>query len=145
VVRTVLTMGSMLALAACATVPLAPPQADQEGKRFDPPGPGAGVIYVYRTGWMASARTVEVGVPNGFHATLALNTYFRLEGPPGPVEIDCKADNTASNQVNIADGEIRYVEVAMNAGLLGPQCSVQETPPQQGQAAVMRAKRVTPH
>lgn len=143
-IRTVLTLGALLALAGCATVPLASPQADEEGKRFDPPGQGAGVLYIYRTGWFASARTVDVGVPNGFHAKLALNTYFRLEGPPGPVEIDCKADNTAGNQFNINLGEIHYIEVVMHAGMLGPTCSVDEVPPQTGQAAIMKAKRVTP-
>ena len=134
----------MLVLAACATAPMAGPQADQEGKRFDPPGQGAGAVYVYRTGWMALARTVDVGVANGYHATLGPNTYFRLEGPPGPIDIMCKTDNTADRQINIAPGETRYVEVAMNAGLLGPSCSVNEVSINEGQAAVLRSKRVTP-
>ncbi len=53
--------------------------------------------------------------------------------------------NTADRQIDVAPGEIRYVEVAMNAGMLGPHCSVEEVSPQQGQAAVLRSKRVTPH
>jgi hypothetical protein len=145
VTRTPLALGLLLALGACASVPLAPPQADQEGKRFDPPASGDGVVYVYRSGWMALAKTVDVGIAGGFHAELAPNTYFRLEGPPGPVEIDCKSDNTAGQQVAVNAGDIRYVEVGMHAGLLGPSCSVAEVSPDQAQAAIMRSKRVTPH
>ncbi|MBV8392443.1 MAG: hypothetical protein JOY81_04600 [Alphaproteobacteria bacterium] len=149
-IRTVLTLGSLLApllaLAACATVPLAPPQADQEGKRFDPPAQDAGVLYVYRgAGLMASARRVDVGVAGGFHAELAMNTYFRLEGPPGPVHVECKTDNTAGRQIAMNAGEIHYAEVVMHAGVFGPSCSVEEVPSQRGQAAIMQSKRVTPH
>jgi hypothetical protein len=143
VIRTLLACASLLALGACASVPLASPQADQEGKHFDPPAQGAGVIYLYRTGWMASAKTVQAGVAGGYHVALALNTYFRVEGPPGPVEIDCKADNTAGQQININPGDIHFVEIGMHAGLLGPTCSVAEVSPAQGQAAIMKSKRVT--
>jgi hypothetical protein len=144
VIRIVSTATLMLALAACATVPMADPQADQEGKRFDPPAQGAGAVYIYRPGWMALARTVNVGIAGGYHAALASNTYLRLEGPPGPIDIVCKTDNTAERQVNIAPGETRYVEVAMNAGWVGPRCSINEVSPSEGQAAVLRSKRVTP-
>jgi hypothetical protein len=142
VIRNLAVLALTLAAGACATVPMAGPQADQEGKRFDPPAHGAGAVYVYRPGWMALAKTVDVGVAGGYHAKLASNTYFRLEGPPGPIDIVCKTDNTADRQIDIAPGEIRYVEVAMNAGMLGPRCSVEEVSPQQGQAAVLRSKRV---
>lgn len=144
-IRIVSTATLMMALTACATVPLADPQVDQEGKRFDPPAQGAGAVYIYRPGWMALAKTVDVGVAGGYGAALAANTYFRLEGPPGPVDIVCKTDNTAERQVDIAAGETRYVEVAMNGGLWGPRCSISEVPAREGQAAVLRSRRVTPH
>lgn len=143
-VLAVLAANLMLALAACATVPTADPQADQEGKRFDPPAPGSGAVYVYRPGWMALAKTVDVGVAGGYHAALASNTYLRLEGPPGPIDLMCKTDNTADRQINIASGETRYVEVAMTGGLWGPSCAIKEVSAQEGQAAVLRSKRVVP-
>lgn len=143
--RGILTVTLMLALAACATVPMATPQADQEGKRFDPPAQGAGAVYIYRPGWMAFARSVDVGIAGGYHAALASNTYLRLEGPPGPLDVVCKTDNTAERRIDIAAGETRYVEVAMSGGLWGPRCSINEVSPGQGQAAVLRSKRVLPH
>jgi hypothetical protein len=139
-----LAISMLLALGACATVPLASQQADQVGKQFDPPAQGAGAIYVYRPGYMALAKKVDVAIAGGAQAQLASNTYFRLEGPPGPIDISCHADNTAGQEIAVQPGDVRYVEVAMNAGWLGPNCAVTEVSPQQGQAAIRNAKRVIP-
>ena len=134
----------MLALAACASVPMADPQADQEGKRFDPPAQGMAALYVYRPGWMALAKAVEVSMAGGRQAALASNTYFRVDVPPGAIDIVCRTDNTAERQVVLAAGETRYVEVAMNGGFWGPRCSVNEVSASEGQAGVLRSKRVVP-
>ena len=73
------------------------------------------------------------------------NTYLRLEGPPGPVEVDCKVgDKTGGGQVQIGEGRTRYVEVSMKVGLMLPGCEVAEVPPEQGQAAVRGSRRVAP-
>lgn len=143
-IRFVLAAILMLALAACASVPTADPQADQEGKRFDPPAQGMAAVYVYRPGWMALAKTVDVGVTGGRHAVLASNTYFRLDVRPGTVDIECRTDSTADRQIVLAAGETRYVEVAMNGGFWGPRCSVDEVPASEGREGVLRGKRVTP-
>ena len=134
----------MLVLAACASVPTADPQADQEGKRFGPPAQGMAAVYIYRPGWMALAKTVDVGVPGGHQALLASNTYFRLDTQPGATAIVCKTDNTAERRIVVAAGETRYVEVAMNGGFWGPRCSIDEVSASEGQAAVLRGKRVMP-
>lgn len=134
----------MLVLAACASVPTADPQADQEGKRFDPPAQGMAALYVDRPGWMALAKTVDIGVTGGRQAVLASNTYFRLDAQPGAIDIVCKTDNTAERQIVLAAGETRYVEVAMKGGFWGPRCSIDEVSAAEGQAAVLRGKRVMP-
>ena len=74
----------LIALGACASVPMGSPQEDQEAKRFDQPAPDKGALYVYRSGWMASARAIDVAIVGGSTAELATKTYLRLEGPPGP-------------------------------------------------------------
>jgi len=140
-----LPLAALLVLGACAQVPMADPRADQEGKNFDPPAQGNGVVYVYRTGLMGFARPIDVAVVGGASAQLASNTYLRLEGPPGPIEIDCRiGDKTGGNQIQIGEGQTRYVEVAMKIGVLLPGCQVAEVSPDQGKAAVQRSRRVTP-
>jgi hypothetical protein len=76
-------------------------------------------------------------------ASLGTNTYLRLEGPPGPIEVDCKVgDKTGAAQIEISEGRTRYVEVSMKIGVLLPGCQVAEVPPEQGQSAVRGSRRV---
>ena len=132
-----------LILPGCAQVPMADPQADQTAKAFPPPEPGKGALYVYRSGYMGIARPIDVQVVGGRTAQLASNTFLRLEGPPGPIEVDCKVgDKTGAGQVQIDEGRTRYVEVSMKIGALLPGCEVAEVAAGQGQAAVRGSKRV---
>lgn len=137
-------IAAALALAGCAQVPMADPQADQSAKAFPPPTPGKGALYVYRTGYMGVARSIDVQVVGGSTAQLGANTYLRLEGPPGPIEVDCKiGDKTGAGQVLIEDGQTRFVEVSMTVLSLMPGCQVAAVPPDRGQVAVGRSQRVT--
>lgn len=140
-----LSLALMLAVGACAGSPTAPEQADQEGKRFDQPRPESGAVYVYRSGLMGFARPIDVTVAGGATAQLGSNTYIRVDGQPGPVSIGCRiGDNTGNQQVQVQDGQTRFVEVSMTIGLLLPGCEVAEVPPDQGQAAIRAARRVQP-
>jgi hypothetical protein len=137
-------MGSLLLGAAgCAQVPLAPPQDDAAAKQFEPPAGNNGALYVYRTGLMGFTRPIDVSVAGGVHAELAPDTYLRLEGPPGQVDLACRVgDSRGGQQIDIVPGRTRYVEVAMTMGAWAPGCQVQEVPPDRGQAAVRRSRRI---
>ena len=140
-----LSLSLLFVLGACANVPMAPPQADQDAKRFDQPAPDKGALYIYRSGWIGVAKPIDVAIVGGATAQLNSNTYLRLEGPPGPVEVDCKVgDKTGNGQIQIQDGQTRFVEVSMTVGLWTPSCEVAEVPPDQGQAAIRAARRVEP-
>ena len=118
---------------------------DAEAKRFEQPPPSSGALYVYRSGWFGIIRPLDVGVSGGSQAALPNNSYLRLEGPPGPLEVNCKVgDKSGQRQVEVVAGETRYVEVSMTSGLWGPGCEVAEVPPDQGQAAVRSSRRVMP-
>jgi hypothetical protein len=143
VFRNGLTLTLLLTLGACASVPMADPQADQTGKQFDRPDAGRGAVYIYRTGLFGVARSLDVGITNGVNAKLASNTYLRVDGPAGPIEIGCAAgDYRKSTQVNITPGRVSFVEASMTVGLWGPHCDVAEVSPDQGEAAVRSSKRV---
>ena len=143
--RPALSLSLLLALGACAAAPGAPAPLDAEAKRFEPPPPSSGALYVYRSGWFGIIRPLDVGVSGGSQAALPHNSYLRLEGPPGPLEVNCKVgDKSGQRQVEVVAGETRYVEVSMTSGLWGPGCEVAEVPPDQGQAAVRSSRRVMP-
>lgn len=142
-IRTAVTIAALLAIAGCAQVPMADPQADQMAKAFPTPEPGRGALYVYRGGLMGFARPIDVQVVGGATASLMTNNYLRLEGPPGPIEVDCKVgDKTNATQLEIREGRTRYVEASMTVTALMPGCQLAEVPPDQGQAAVRNGRRV---
>ena len=144
ILRTSLSMPLLLAASACANVPLADSRQDAEGKRFELPARDNGALYVYRSGLMGLARPIDVSIAGGAGAELAANTYLRLEGPPGPVDLSCRiGDKQGGQQFIIEPGRTRYVEVSMTVGLTLPGCDVVEVSPDQGQAAVRNARRVT--
>ena len=141
-----LPLSLLLLLGACAGSPSAPPQADREAKSFVQPSPDRGALYVYRSGLFGMMRPLDVSLAGGASAQLGYNTFIRVEGPPGPIDIACKVgDSTANGQVQIQGGQTRFVEVAMNTKWgWSPGCEVAEVPPDQGQAAVRSARRVEP-
>lgn len=143
--RSTLPLSLLFLLGACAGSPSASPQADQEAKRFDPPNPSKGALYVYRSGLMGAVRPLDVSLVGGASAQLGYNTFIRIEGPPGPIDIACQvAGNTTNSQLQIHDGQTRFVEVSMNGWGWTPTCEVAEVPPGQGEAAVRSARRVEP-
>jgi hypothetical protein len=143
VIRKSLALPLLLALGSCANVQMADSQADQQAKQFDRPDGDRGAVYIYRSGLFGLARPLDVGITNGINAKLPYNTYLRVDGPPGPVEVGCAAgDYRGSTQVDIAPGHVTFVEATMTMGLLSPHCNVAEVPPDQGQAAVRSSKRV---
>lgn len=143
--RLALPLSLMIVAGACAGSPSASSQADQEAKRFEPPAPSKGALYVYRSGLMGAMRPVDVSLAGGASAQLGYNTFIRVEGPPGQIDIACKVgDNTTNSQVEIQDGQTRFVEVSMKAGLWSPSCGVAEVAPNEGQAAVRSSRRVEP-
>lgn len=141
--RPSLAFASMLVAGACAGSPSAPSQADQEAKRFAPPPPATGALYVYRSGLMGAMRPVDVSLAGGASARLGYNTFIRVEGPSGPVDIACRVgDSTTNGRVQMRDGETRFVEVSMKAGLWTPSCEIADVTADQGQPAVRAARRV---
>ncbi len=145
IVRTSLPVTLALAAAACANVPMADPQQDAAGKRFERPAPDSGALYIYRSELMGFARPINISIAGGVSAGLGARTYLRLEGPPGPVDIACRVgDHQGQQEVMIEPGRTRFVEVSTKVGMLLPDCLLTEVPPDQGQAAVLGARRVNP-
>lgn len=143
--RRALSLSLLLTLAACGGGPLADPQQDQQAKQFVPPEPGRGALYIYRKEIMGVARPIDVAIVGGMAAKLGVNNYVRLEGPPGPIEVDCRmGDKTGAGQARIEDGRTTFVAVSTKVTLTLPGCEVAEVSPAAGQAAVLASRRVEP-
>lgn len=143
--RLTVSLPFLLLLGACGASPSAPQQADLEAKQFPAPAPDKGALYVYRSSWLGAARALDVGIVGGATAELAPNTYIRIEGPPGPVEVGCKVgEKTGTGQVQVGDGQTRFVETSMTMGWWTPGCEIAEVSPDRGRAAVLAGRRLEP-
>jgi hypothetical protein len=133
-----------LALVACAEVQMATPSEDQFGKRFEPPPSEKGVLYLFREGMLGAMTTVDVTVQMptaGVDVALASDTWVRLEGDPGPIEVRCTREQNAGQRLDVRSGETRYVEVSYRLAFWGASCGVLEVSPLDGQRGVARGKR----
>ena len=128
---------------ACAGVPLAPPQADQDAKRFDQPAPGQGRA-LYLSAGLLGLRCRSMSPSSAVRPPSSTPTPFiRVEGPPGPIDIDCRsAPTTPPTRSRSRMARRAIVEVSMKIHLWPPGCEIAEVPPDQGQAAVLSSKRV---
>ena len=130
----------MLGLAACqgSNVAMAPPGQDIAGKQFAPPPPGMGAVYFFNP---STASPVLNVTANGQEiGRLGTQTWMRTELAAGPYTMRCRGGGSANAlQMNIAPGNIRYVDVQMLPGQY--VCSIRETDPGLGQSAVMNGSR----
>lgn len=144
-----LLTGSIL-LTGCASVPMAGPGADAEGKRFDPPPPGQSVLYLYRNSLLGSEVAFTLADNQQPIGSLADKTWIRVEVPPGQHVITCAAPSHApltqtpaqAATVDVAPGETRFFEVDVWPGLpLNPRCKATEVSADQGRAGVTGGNR----
>ena len=137
-------------LAACASVPLAGSAADADGKRFDPPPPGQSTLYLYRSSIVGSEVVFSLADNQQPVGSLANKTWIRTDVVPGRHVITCSVPSyapltqppTQAATVDLAPGEIRFVEVDVWPGLpLNPRCMASEVPADKGRAAVADGNR----
>jgi hypothetical protein len=144
-----LSIASLL-LVGCASVPMAGPAADAEGKRFDPPAPGQSVLYLYRSSLLGSEAAFSVADNQQPIGALAARSWIRVEVAPGRHVITCSVPSYApltqtpaeAATVDIVPGETRFLEVDIWPGLpLNPRCTATEVSPDKGRAGVMAGNR----
>ncbi len=134
----------LLGLAACesSNVGMASQGQDIAGKQFAPPPPGMGAVYFFNP---ATASPVLNVTANGQEiGALGTQTWMRTELAAGPYTLRCRGGGS-SNAMNmtIVPGNIRYVDVQMLPGQY--VCTIRESDPGSGQAAVMSGARAAQH
>lgn len=147
-------LGCLLAasflLSACASVPLAGPAADSDGKRFDAPPPGQSALYLYRSSVIGSEAVFSLTENQQPIGTLANRTWIRVDVVPGRHVINCSVPSYApltqtpaqAATVDLAPGETRFLEVDVWPGLpLNPRCVATEVSAEKGRAAVTDGNR----
>ena len=78
----------------CASVPMATPEADAQGKSHTV-APGKSNIYVYRNETFGSAVEMTVMLNGKVAGTSGPQTYFLFEVEPGSHEVAAMSENTS--------------------------------------------------
>jgi hypothetical protein len=86
---------ALLLLAGCSdTAPMASPQADAGGKRFDAPAPGRSAVYIFRPD--GAGGVLEMTANQRNLGQLPKRTYLRIDVTPGNWDIRCRSDVTSN-------------------------------------------------
>ena len=130
----------LLALAACqsSSVAMAPPGQDAAGKQFNPPPPGTAAVYFYNPA--AASPVLNVAVDGLNIGRLGTQTWMRAEINAGHHVFRCRGgDSGNSIWLNLAPGQIRFIDVQMLSGQY--VCTIRETSPEAGRAGVLNGGR----
>jgi len=130
----------LLCLAACQSpaVATAPASHDAAGKQFAPPSAGKGAVYFYNPA--GASPVLDVTIDGLEIGRLGTQTWLRVDLATGHHVLRCRGAKTANARwVNIAAGEIRFVDVQMLPGR--DACTLRETDAAAGRAAVLQGRR----
>ena len=131
-----------VALAGCASVPMASMEADTSAKQFQP-RKGHSNIYLYRSETLGAAVAMTVSLNGKVMGKTGAQTYFLWKVPPGTYEIASHTENTARITVNAQEGRNHYVWQEVKMGLWQPRSQLHQVSEEEGRKAVLECKRTT--
>jgi hypothetical protein len=133
---------SMLAVlaAGCASVPLAPPQADLAAKRFDPPPSGMANLYVYRNENYGSAVRLSVVLDGALLGDTAAKTYLFTPIAPGTHTVVSKAENDSTAVIDARAGSSYFLWQEVKMGLWSARSALQQMEEAEGREGVKECK-----
>lgn len=105
-----------VALAGCASVPMASMDADAYAKQFLPKK-GQANIYLYRSETFGGAIAMTVSLNGKVAGKTGPQTYFLWEVPPGKYEIASHTENTARLALDAQEGRNYYVWQEVKMGM----------------------------
>lgn len=136
------TLAIVLSAGACASVPMAPADQDVSGKRFAPPATGEAALYFVRPSGTGPQALVPLSVGQRQVGALPPYAYMRVDLPAGRYDVRCTTpEASASTEVTLGPGEIRFIEAGVRIGLMTPRCAVEEITSETGRSAVLAGQR----
>jgi hypothetical protein len=135
-----------LAIAGCtAPVPMAAPDANAAGKTFEAPPPGKSALYIFREGRFNAAYLLTAHVGQRTLGQLGADTWFRIDVEPGMQSLRCTTSESSEQlQLQLAPGDVRFVEIAARLGWMAPRCAIFEVSNEKGRTAVLGGQRAVP-
>lgn len=125
---------------ACASVQLAPVQADAAAKKFDAPPPGHANLYVYRNENFGGAVRMNVNLDGVVLGDTGAKTYLYTPIPEGVHTIVSKAENDSTSVIDARAGSSYFVWQEVKMGIWSARSALQQVEEQKGRAAVLQCK-----
>ena len=137
---------SCLLLVGCGPPIMETPLAeDARAKTFADPAPSMAALYVYRAGHYAWAWPIDVTVVGSVKTPIPVDTFVRVEVPPGPNEVYCITNALSDRRrTELLANQVRYFQVTIERGEYGPFCLVAEAAPEYAQVIIRRNRRIQP-
>jgi hypothetical protein len=135
---TLAVLGGLL-LTGCATVPLAPADADNYAKTFVT-RPEKSNIYVYRNESFAGRAHMTVSLDGRVAGQSAPKTYFFWQVDPGRHEIVSQAENADTLTITTEPGKDYYVWQEAKVGVWGARSRLHLVDPETGRNGVTECK-----
>lgn len=124
-------LASLTALAllagACASVPMAPPEADRLAKEFKPT-PGKANLYVFRDESFGGAIKMSVVLDGRLLGDTAKRTYLFTPVEPGKHTLVSKTENDSTLELDAKPGENLFVWQEVKMGVWAARSSLQLVP-----------------
>jgi len=140
-VQAALASLSIVLVAGCATVPMAPPEADARAKTFAVE-PGKANIYVYRNEFIGAGIPMTVALNGKVMGQTGPKTYFFWQVDPGRYEIQSIAENTSTVALDAQAGRSYFVWQEVKAGLWMARSALQVVDEATGRKGVQECKLI---
>lgn len=136
ILRRTLAAAALAALAACASVPKAPPERDLAAKQFAAPMPGQAALYVYRNESFGAAAKMGLILDGAYLGDTAANTFHWVTVAPGKHTLVGKAENDAVLEFEANPGQNVFVWQEVKMGMWAPRNRLELVDEARGKAAV---------
>jgi hypothetical protein len=138
--RTFIVLPLAVLAFACASVPLAPPEADAQAKRFQAPPPGHANLYVYRNEGFGGAVRMSVNLDGAALGDTAAKTYLYTPIPAGTHTVVSKSENDSTAIIEARAGESYFVWQEVKMGLWSARSALQMVTEDRGREGVLECK-----
>lgn len=125
----------------CASVPMAPPEADARAKSFQV-APDKANLYIYRNESFGAAVKMKVIVDGQPAGDTGAKTYIMKAVEPGPHVVTSKAENDSSVTVDTAPGQNYFLWQEVKMGFGSARSNLQLVDETKGKAGVAESKLV---
>ncbi len=136
ILRRTLAAAALAALAACASVPKAPPERDLAAKQFAAPMPGQAALYVYRNESFGAAAKMGLILDGAYLGDTAAATFHWVTIAPGKHTLVGKAENDAVLEFEANPGQNVFVWQEVKMGMWAPRNRLELVDEARGKAAV---------